>query len=155
MCAHSFTTEPTSIGLNAAVETVGLKADTQAATSEAMQESTCIWNSGGCCNLLHAFGLLERLEICQWFFYCLSFAYITNMFSLIIIIIIILSYFFSKYYFLYTSLKIFNCTQIIFIIIYIFFQTILYFFSKLNFLFLNKINLSILIIIHLHFYKYN
>ncbi|RVW11955.1 hypothetical protein CK203_091836 [Vitis vinifera] len=40
VCAHSFTTEPTSTGLNAAVETVGLKADTQAATGEAIQEST-------------------------------------------------------------------------------------------------------------------
>ncbi|CBI34121.3 uncharacterized protein LOC100257121 [Vitis vinifera] len=36
----SFTTEPTSIGLNAAVETVGQKSDTQAATGEAIQEST-------------------------------------------------------------------------------------------------------------------
>ncbi|KAL6342749.1 hypothetical protein AAG906_016583 [Vitis piasezkii] len=40
VCAHGFTTEPTSIGLNAAVETVGLKANTQAATGEAIQEST-------------------------------------------------------------------------------------------------------------------
>ena len=52
MCAHSFTTEPTSIGLNAAVETVGLKADTQAATGEAIQEST------------YAFGMPEAVVTC-------------------------------------------------------------------------------------------
>ena len=40
VCVCSFTTEPTSIGLNAAVETVGQKSDTQAATGEAIQEST-------------------------------------------------------------------------------------------------------------------
>ena len=51
MCVCSFTTEPTSIGLNAAVETVGQKSHTQAATGEAIQEST------------YAFGVPEAVVI--------------------------------------------------------------------------------------------
>ncbi|KAJ9701110.1 hypothetical protein PVL29_006454 [Vitis rotundifolia] len=52
MLNYSFTTEPTSIGLKAGVETVGLKADTQAATGEAIQEST------------YAFGIPEAVVTC-------------------------------------------------------------------------------------------
>ncbi|RVW23607.1 hypothetical protein CK203_095850 [Vitis vinifera] len=64
----TFCNEPTSIALNAAVETVGQKSDTQGATGEGIQESTYAFGipDAVVTSFMHS-AFLKGLKIWQWF----------------------------------------------------------------------------------------